>query len=132
VNIHLTGCHNSCAQHYVADIGLLAAKVEQGEDLVEGYDLHVGGGAGERQAIGRLIRPKVPFDDLPPIVLTLLASWMERRVEAEDFQSWTARHSDEELASLLPLPLREGVGGRAPSKSSSSSSASAAPHSAAR
>ena len=46
VNIHLTGCHNSCAQHYIADIGLLGAKVERGEDLVEGYDLHVGGGAG--------------------------------------------------------------------------------------
>jgi ferredoxin-nitrite reductase len=106
VNIHLTGCHNSCAQHYVADIGLLAAKVEQGAELVEGYDLHVGGGAGERQAIGRLIRPKVPFAELPPMVLSLLAAWMERRVEAEDFQSWTARQSDEELANILPLPLR--------------------------
>jgi ferredoxin-nitrite reductase len=112
VNIHLTGCHNSCAQHYVADIGLLAAKVEQGENLVEGYDLHVGGGAGERQAIGRLIRPKVPFDDLPPMVLSLLAAWMDRRVEAEDFQTWTARQSDEALANIVPLPLREGVGGR--------------------
>ena len=29
INIHLTGCHHSCAQHYVADIGLLATKVEQ-------------------------------------------------------------------------------------------------------
>ncbi len=112
VNIHFTGCHNSCAQHYVADIGLLAAKVEQGEELVEGYDLHVGGGAGERQAIGRLIRPKVPFDDLPPMVLSLLSAWMDRRVEAEDFQTWTARQSDEALANIVPLPLREGVGGR--------------------
>ena len=42
----------------------------------------------------------------------LFAAWMERRVEAEDFQSWTARQSDEELANILPLPLREGVGGR--------------------
>ena len=58
VNIHLTGCHHSCAQHYIADIGLLGAKVEHGEDMVEGYDLHVGGGAGADQAIGRLIRPR--------------------------------------------------------------------------
>src|SRR5581483_4324443 len=27
VNIHLTGCHHSCAQHFVAEIGLLACKV---------------------------------------------------------------------------------------------------------
>jgi ferredoxin-nitrite reductase len=112
VNIHLTGCHNSCAQHYVADIGLLAAKVEQGEEMVEGYDLHVGGGAGERQAIGRLIRPKVPFGDLPPMVLSLLVAWMEQRVEAEDFQSWTARQSDAELANILLLPPAPSPEGR--------------------
>ena len=28
INIHLTGCHNSCAQHYIGDIGLEATKVE--------------------------------------------------------------------------------------------------------
>ncbi|MEO8271772.1 MAG: NirA family protein [Aureliella sp.] len=28
VNIHVTGCHHSCAQHYIGDIGLIAAKVE--------------------------------------------------------------------------------------------------------
>ena len=48
VNIHLTGCHHSCAQHYIGDIGLLAAKVAVGAegDQVEGYHLHAGGGFG--------------------------------------------------------------------------------------
>src|SRR5258707_819707 len=32
LNIHLTGCHHSCAQHYISDIGLLAAKVPAGSD----------------------------------------------------------------------------------------------------
>ena len=45
INIHFTGCHHSCAQHYAADIGLLATKVDLGEDMVEGYDLLLGGGA---------------------------------------------------------------------------------------
>ena len=31
LNIHLTGCHHSCAQHYISDIGLIAAKVPGGE-----------------------------------------------------------------------------------------------------
>jgi ferredoxin-nitrite reductase len=100
LNIHLTGCHHSCAQHYVADIGLLAGKIEQGDEMVEGYDLLVGGGAGERQALGRLIRPQVPFADLPPMILSLLAAWMERRDGAEDFQSWTARLTEAELGKL--------------------------------
>jgi len=29
LNIHLTGCHHSCAQHYIGDIGLIAANVEE-------------------------------------------------------------------------------------------------------
>lgn len=37
INIHLTGCHHSCAQHYIGDIGLLACQVEMGEETVEGY-----------------------------------------------------------------------------------------------
>jgi ferredoxin-nitrite reductase len=100
LNIHLTGCHHSCAQHYVADIGLLATKVEQGDEMIEGYDLLVGGGAGARQALGRLVRKSIPFDHLPPMILSLLASWMERRNHGEDFQSWTARQSDECLTTL--------------------------------
>src|SRR5207245_10903369 len=36
INIHLTGCHHSCAQHYVGDLGLLADKVDRGEDTDEG------------------------------------------------------------------------------------------------
>jgi ferredoxin-nitrite reductase len=100
LNIHLTGCHHSCAQHFVADIGLLATKIERGDEMIEGYDLHVGGGAGARQALGRLIRPQVMFTDLPPMIRALLAAWQEQRDEAEDFQSWTARMADEELAAL--------------------------------
>jgi ferredoxin-nitrite reductase len=101
INIHLTGCHHSCAQHYAADIGLLATKVEVGEDMVEGYDLLLGGGAGPDQQLGRLIQPKVITDDLPPMVLALLAAWQKRRSGPEEtFQAFTTRHSEAELAAL--------------------------------
>jgi ferredoxin-nitrite reductase len=98
LTIHLTGCHHSCAQHYVADIGLLATKV--GEDMVEGYDLHVGGGAGADQRIGRLVRPGVVFASLGPMVLALLQSWMTDRAPGQSFQSFTAQLSDESLAAI--------------------------------
>ena len=100
LNIHLTGCHHSCAQHFVADIGLLGAKVEQGDDLVEGYDLHVGGGAGPEQAIGRLIRPAIAFDALGPAILALLEAW-QATAPGATFQAWCAAHDDAALAELL-------------------------------
>ncbi len=98
INIHLTGCPNSCAQHLVGDIGLLGARVNVGgDDTVEGYDLHVGGGAGSEQKIGRLIRPGVAFPDVPPMVLALLRAWDGEGT----FQHWSEARSVAELTTIL-------------------------------
>jgi ferredoxin-nitrite reductase len=107
INIHLTGCHHSCAQHYVADIGLLGAKVERGEDMVEGYDLHVGGGAGAEQRIGRLVRAKVAQDELGPLVLGLLQAWLAQRATGETFHAFCAARDDAALAALVAARVEE-------------------------
>ena len=54
VNIHLTGCHHSCAQHYIGDIGLIACTgaISDEGDTVEGYHILVGGGFGPDAALG--------------------------------------------------------------------------------
>ena len=103
VNIHLTGCHNSCAQHYIGDIGLIGAKAERGEEEVEGYDLHVGGGAGVEQGIGRLVLAKVPHDEVAPMVLNLLRAWQDGAPDLS-FQDFTSRHDE---AALLAMAGRE-------------------------
>ena len=85
INIHLTGCHHSCAQHYVGDIGLLAAKVDRGEDSVEGYHVYIGGGAAStaEQAMARDYAQSVAFDDLPPLLERLLAAYLAHRAGAD-------------------------------------------------
>jgi ferredoxin-nitrite reductase len=109
INIHLTGCHHSCAQHYVGDIGLLAAKVEQGEDSVEGYHVYIGGGAAStaEQAMAREYARDVVFDKLPPLIEQLLAAWLaHRQAPTESFFEFCRRHEVEglrELASRVPL-----------------------------
>jgi sulfite reductase beta subunit-like hemoprotein len=67
VNIHLTGCHHSCAQHYIGDIGLVAARVSVNEegDTVDGYHIVAGGGFGAAGAIGREILRDVKAEDAP-------------------------------------------------------------------
>ncbi len=109
INIHLTGCHHSCAQHYVGDIGLLACKVEQGEDSVEGYHVYIGGGAAStaEQAMARGYAQSVAFDDLPPLLEKLLAAWLaHRKTPSESFFEFCRRHEIaalRELASRAPL-----------------------------
>ena len=75
VNVHLTGCHHSCAQHYIGDIGLIGAKVVVSEegDTVEGYDVVVGGGFAENTKIGTEIWKAVKAEDAPARVEALLS-----------------------------------------------------------
>jgi len=70
VNIHLTGCHHSCAQHFISEIGLLACKVQESEDgdQVEGYHILVGGGFGANAALGRELYRDVKAVDAPRTV----------------------------------------------------------------
>jgi ferredoxin-nitrite reductase len=110
INIHLTGCHHSCAQHYVGDIGLLACRVEQGEDSVEGYHVFIGGGAAStaEQAMARQYATSVVFDDLPLLLERLLAAWLRHRAAPrESFFEFCRRHEIEGLRALAdaaPVP----------------------------
>jgi ferredoxin-nitrite reductase len=105
VNVHLTGCPNSCAQHYIGDIGLLGAKVAvdaDGEETVEGYHVHVGGGFAAEPAIGRELYRDIKADDLPALIERMLEAYLARREsERETFQAFTARHSTDALKALF-------------------------------
>ena len=92
VNIHLTGCPNSCAQHYIGDIGLLATKVKVAGESVEGYHVFVGGGFGGRAAVGRQVFQSLSFDQLKPTVERMLLAYLRHRQPGERFQDFAARH----------------------------------------
>ncbi|MCA9136771.1 MAG: NirA family protein, partial [Planctomycetales bacterium] len=100
INIHLTGCHHSCAQHYIGDIGLLGCKVEQGDDMVDGYHVHLGGGWGDRQGIARLVFESVAFEDVPNLIAAVIGGYLQRRREGESFIEFTSRTSDQELKAM--------------------------------
>jgi ferredoxin-nitrite reductase len=97
VNLHVTGCPHSCAQHYIGDIGLLGTKVG-GE---EGYQVLIGGGSDDRQALGRELFPAVSFADLPPLMEKLFRIYIEKRGGDESFLQFTRRHEIAELKAML-------------------------------
>lgn len=109
INIHLTGCHHSCAQHYIGDIGLIACKVEQGEEMVEGYHIHIGGGWGPRQGIAKLLIESVAFEEVPPLLSAIVAGYLEARGCDEDFASFVTRKSMVELKEMTLL-FSDGAG----------------------
>jgi ferredoxin-nitrite reductase len=100
INTHLTGCPNSCAQHYIGDIGLIGARVAVSDegDTVEGYHLHAGGGFGPDAMIGREIMRDVKAEDAPKIIERLLRYYLRNRQSpSETFLSFTRRCETAEL-----------------------------------
>jgi ferredoxin-nitrite reductase len=96
VNLHVTGCPHSCAQHYIGDIGLMGVKVG-GE---EGYQVVIGGGSDQDQSIARELIPAIKFSDLPPVIEQLFHSYTTQRNPEESFLDFTRRHSITELQSF--------------------------------
>lgn len=103
INIHLTGCHHSCAQHYIGDIGLIGAKVKIGGESVEGYAVVLGGGVDETQAIAHEVFTGTAFEDLKPLILNVLQTYQSSREGQETFWQFTRRHSAEELKALFSV-----------------------------
>jgi len=101
INIHLTGCPNSCAQHYMGDIGLLAAKVKVSGETVEGYHVFVGGGFGAQQAVGRQLFQGLSVEQLKATLESMLRVYLAKREAGETFQCFTQRHDLNTLQTLF-------------------------------
>lgn len=107
VNIHLTGCHHSCAQHYIGDIGLIGARVPVGDDgdTVDGFHILVGGGSGSDATIAREIVRDVKSEDCPAAVERLLGAYLAHRADAaETFFAFANRHDIDTLKRLAGEP----------------------------
>ena len=99
VNLHVTGCPHSCAQHYIGDIGLLGTKIG-GE---EGYQVVIGGGSDQDQGLARELIPAIAFRELPPVMERLFSAYTEHRHADESFLEFSRRHSVEELKSFCAV-----------------------------
>jgi ferredoxin-nitrite reductase len=101
INIHLTGCPNSCAQHYIGDIGLLGVKTMLGAESVEAYNVVLGGGYGHDQAIAKEVFKGIPFSALPQLLQRVLMAYKAKRKSGETFAEFTRRHEVKQLQEMF-------------------------------
>ncbi len=104
INIHLTGCHHSCAQHYIGDIGLIGARVPINDegDTVEGYHILVGGGYAEDARIASELHQNVKAEDAPKTVAKILRAYRKNRASADEtFVAFARRHDIETLRRVV-------------------------------
>jgi sulfite reductase (ferredoxin) len=101
LKIAVTGCPNSCGQHWIADIGLQGVHLKVDGDLVEGYEVFLGGSLGASAGLARRVRFKAPSPDVAPAVHRLLDRYRADRSPGETFRQWTDRIPDQALEATL-------------------------------
>ena len=64
LRLHVTGCPNSCGQHWIADIGIEGKKIKHEGKLTDAYYFCLGGAVGQHANVAR----PVGYRCLAPLV----------------------------------------------------------------
>jgi sulfite reductase (ferredoxin) len=101
LKLHVTGCPNSCGQHWIADIGIDGKKMKVDGRLVDAYYFCVGGALGLYQATARQTGYRCPATEVPDAIERLLRQYLVARAPGENLRRFFARHSETELREFL-------------------------------
>ncbi|MGY1639945.1 nitrite/sulfite reductase [Geodermatophilus sp. SYSU D00703] len=93
ITINVNGCPNSCARFQTADIGFKGSMVrDDSGEMVEGFQVHLGGHLGIEAAFGRKFRGhKVTKAETADYCERVLRGYLDRRAPRETFAAYVAR-----------------------------------------
>ena len=101
LKLNVTGCPNSCGQHWIADLGLEGKKLKVDGKLVDAYYFCVGGSVGRDQSIARPVGYRCLAAAVPDAIVRLLGSYTEAREAGESLRQYLARHRHEDIRAML-------------------------------
>lgn len=81
LNIKISGCINACGHHHVGHIGILGLE-KRG---IESYQITLGGDATENAAIGEILGPGVPAEEVPDAIERIVGVYLAQRATGESF-----------------------------------------------
>lgn len=101
LKLNVTGCPNSCGQHWIADIGIEGKKIREGDQLVDAYYFCVGGAVGKHASIARPIGYRCTAAEVPNAIESLLRTYEDLREDGENLRQFLARHSNDDIRQFL-------------------------------
>jgi sulfite reductase (ferredoxin) len=101
LRLHVTGCPNSCGQHWIADIGIEGKKIKHEGKLTDAYYFCLGGAVGQHASIARPVGYRCLATHVPESIERLLRRYLITRQPEENLRAWFGRHSNEELHVYL-------------------------------
>jgi sulfite reductase (ferredoxin) len=105
VDIKISGCHNSCAQHHISTIGLHGVGKRLGDHVAPHYELHLGGSVNGTAKIGQMI-VKLPAKAVPAAISHLIDVYRRDRQPNEGLPKFIARMGKIKLKDeLIPYTI---------------------------
>jgi sulfite reductase (ferredoxin) len=101
IKLHVTGCPNSCGQHWIADVGLEGKKIKQDGKLADAWSFALGGALGVHAGVARLVNYRCLSTEVPDALERLFRSYLETRAGEQNLRAWFAGKSNDELRGIL-------------------------------
>ena len=101
LRLHITGCPNSCGQHWIADIGIEGKKIKSDGKMIDAYYFCVGGSVGQVASIARPIGYRCAAEEVPEAIARLLTFFHAERHSGEALQNFLARQTTPTLRNVL-------------------------------
>jgi ferredoxin-nitrite reductase len=97
IKMHYSGCTADCGQAMTADIGLQGMRARKNDEMVEAFDIGVGGGVGEEPSFIEWVQQRVPADEAPGAIKNLLEAFAAHREAGQTFRQWVEATGTEAL-----------------------------------
>jgi sulfite reductase (ferredoxin) len=105
VSVKISGCHNSCAQHHIATIGLHGVGKRIGEHTAPHYELHLGGKVNGTAKIGQMT-VKLPAKAVSAAITHLIDVYRRDRKAGEGLPAFIDRVGKHALKDeLIPYTI---------------------------
>jgi sulfite reductase (ferredoxin) len=101
IKLHVTGCTNSCGQHWIADVGLEGKKIKQDGKMVDAFYFCVGGSVGKHARPARQVGYRASADEVPDALERMLRGYLDSRQSGEDLRAYFSRIDDASLRAQL-------------------------------
>jgi len=108
LKVRISGCHNSCGQHNIGDIGLHGVAREIDGQAAPHYELHIGGQAERDGRVG-LAGPRIHARQAPAAIKALGEGYRDGHQDGESVRQWAERLGEDGIAALLAPVLDENI-----------------------
>jgi sulfite reductase (ferredoxin) len=101
LSLHVTGCPNSCGQHWIADVGLEGKKIKKDGKLADAWSFALGGALGVHSGVARVVNYRCLSEEVPEALEGLFRRYLSTRTANENLRAWFAGQTNDALREIL-------------------------------